>query len=297
MEKVLVIDDSRLDVRVLEDILKDEYEILTALSGEEGLKRAMEEMPTLILLDIVMPVMDGFEILEKLKGTDSTKEIPVVFLTALSDENTEEKGFMKGAIDYIKKPFNPLIVRARVRTHVKLYRYMRTIESQMSIDVLTGAYNRRAFDKQRHELWKRAEEEGLPLSIFIADIDYFKRINDTYGHGEGDYVLKTAVSEMQKLLDGQQAYLARYGGEEFAVLLYGRTAPEAEEIAENLRKGIRRLNIANVNSEVCPYVTISIGGCTQIPEKENKAADMLKAADSMLYLAKNNGRNQTCWQR
>lgn len=296
MEKVLIIDDSKLDVMVLADILKEEYEVITALTGEEGLRKAKEEMPVLILLDIIMPVMDGFEILEELKSLDLTKEIPVVFLTALSDEKTEEKGFMKGAIDYIKKPFNPHIVRARVRTHVKLYLYMRTIETQMSVDGLTGAYNRRDFETRKLHLWDQARREGKPLSLFIADIDYFKRINDTYGHGEGDYVLKTAVTEMQKLLLWEQAYLARYGGEEFAVLLYDKTAEEAELVAENLREGIRKLNIPNINSDVCPYLTISIGGCTRIPMENESVSDFVKIADDMLYEAKNGGRNRTCWK-
>lgn len=296
MEKVLIIDDSRLDVMVLADILKEEYEVITALTGEEGLKKARKEMPVLILLDIVMPVMDGFQILEELKSTDLTKEIPVVFLTALADEKTEEKGFMKGAMDYIKKPFNPHIVRARVRTHVKLYLYMRTIESQMSVDGLTGAYNRRDFENRKLHLWEQAKKEAKPLSLFIADIDYFKRINDTYGHGEGDYVLKTAVTEMQKILLWEQAYLARYGGEEFAVFLYDRTVKEAELLAETLREGIRKLNIPNIKSDVCPYLTISIGGCTQVPGENDNASDFVKMADSMLYEAKNSGRNRTCWK-
>lgn len=296
MEKVLIIDDSRLDTQVLADILKEEYEVITALTGEEGLQKVLEEKPVLILLDIVMPVLDGFQILEKLKGMDSTKDIPVVFLTALSDEATEEKGFMKGAMDYIKKPFNPHVVRARVRTHVKLYLYMRTIETQMAVDGLTGAYNRRAFEAKIEKLWAQAEKEKESLSLFIADIDYFKMVNDTYGHGEGDYVLKTAVNEMQKILLYKQAFLARYGGEEFAVLLYGKSMEEARELAEELREGIRRLNIPNVHSAVCPYLTVSIGGCTQIPGKQHTTEDLIQAADGMLYQAKNNGRNRTCWE-
>lgn len=296
MEKVLVIDDSKLEVKVLEDILREEYEVITALTGEEGVKKARTEAPALILLDIVMPGMDGFEILEILKGTDSTKEIPVVFLTALSDESTEEKGFMKGATDYIKKPFNPHIVRARVRTHVKLYLYMKTIETQMSVDGLTGAFNRRAFDEQKQRLWDKALIEQVPLSLFIVDIDFFKRVNDTYGHGEGDFVLKTTVNEMQKALLWEQAYLARYGGEEFAVLFYGKTAGESELIAEELRERIRKLNIPNIHSDVCPFLTVSIGGCTLIPADDRKVSDIVEIADNMLYQAKNSGRNRTAWK-
>lgn len=296
MEKVLIVDDSKLDVKVLADILKDEYEVITAHTGEEGLKKANEEMPILILLDIVMPVMDGFQILKELKNTESTKEIPVVFLTALSDEKTEEKGFLNGAIDYIKKPYNPHIVRARVRTHVKLYTYMRTIENQLSVDGLTGAYNRRAFEQHKHTLWERAKENGVPLSILIADIDYFKRVNDTYGHGEGDHVLKITVTEMRKILMEDVAYLARYGGEEFAILLYDKSVSEAQLIAEKMREGIRNLNIPNKNSDVCPYLTISIGGSTVVPGNDSSIEELLETADNMLYQAKKGGRNRTCWK-
>lgn len=295
MDKVLIIDDSKLDLMVLADILKDEYEVVTANSGDEGVQKAKEVKPVLILLDIIMPVMDGFGALAQLKADDSTKDIPVIFLTALSDEKTEEEGFMKGVNDYIKKPFNPRIVRARVRTHVKQYLYMRTIETQMSIDGLTGAYNRRAFEKQKNHLWDMAKMEQKPLSVLVMDIDFFKRVNDTYGHGEGDFVLKTVVNKVQSVVSEEPAFVARYGGEEFAVLLYGKNAEEAAQISERIRGAIFELKIPNKNSDVCPYLTISIGGCTWTPGEEITVDGMIEIADNMLYDAKHNGRNQVCW--
>ncbi|HKM34399.1 MAG TPA: diguanylate cyclase [Lachnospiraceae bacterium] len=296
MDKVLIIDDSRLDTIVLADILKDEYEVITALSGEEGIRLAIVEKPVLILLDIVMPGIDGFEILEQLKGNEVTKDIPVVFLTALSDEATEEKGFMKGAMDYIKKPFNAHIVRARVRNHVKLCLYMRTIETQMSIDSLTGAYNRRAFENQLALYWEKAIKQKEPLSLFIADIDFFKMVNDTYGHGEGDVVLKTTVSEMKKVLDSENIFFARYGGEEFAVISYGLSSGVTQLMAESVRKRIEELHIANENSLVSSFLTVSIGGCTMRPKDGQISEKIVNAADSMLYQAKNSGRNRICWE-
>lgn len=296
MEKVLIVDDSKLDAMVLADILKEEYEVITAHTGEEGLIKAKEEMPVLILLDIIMPVMDGFEILKELKNTESTKEIPVVFLTALTDEKTEEKGLLKGAVDYIKKPFNANIVRARVRTHVKLHLYMRTIENQLSVDSLTGAFNRRAFEIHKVQIWNHAKAHKVPLSIFVADIDYFKRVNDTYGHGEGDHVLKTAATEMRKKLNDEETYLARYGGEEFVAILHNKTVSEAQIIAEEIRESIRRLNIPNEKSDVCPYLTISIGGSTIVPTDDSSIEKLMETADSMLYEAKAGGRNRTCWK-
>lgn len=296
MEKVLIVDDSRLDVKVLADILKEEYEVITAHTGEEGLQKAKEEMPVLILLDIVMPIKDGFEILKELKNAENTKEIPVIFLTALTDEKTEEKGLLNGAVDYIKKPFNANIVRARVRTQVKLHLYMRTIENQLSVDSLTGAFNRRAFELHKVQIWNHAKVHHVPLSIFIADIDYFKRVNDTYGHGEGDHVLKTAVMEMRKKLNDEYTYLARYGGEEFVAILHNKTVKEAQIIAEEIRESIRNLNIPNIKSDVCPYLTISIGGSTIVPTDESSVDELLETADSMLYEAKAGGRNRTCWK-
>lgn len=296
MEKVLVIDDSRLDTMVLVDILKDEYEVITALSGEEGIRQAVTEKPVLILLDIVMPGIDGFEILEQLKSNDVTKDIPVVFLTALADEATEEKGFMKGAMDYIKKPFNAHIVRARVRNHVKLCLYMRTIENQMSIDSLTGAYNRRAFENKLTYYWEKAIRQNETLSLFIVDIDFFKMVNDTYGHGEGDVVLKTTVSEMMKILATENSYLARYGGEEFAVINYGISAEKAQSLAEKVRKHVEELHIANEKSSVSPYLTVSIGGCTMKPKAGQIPKKIVNYADDMLYQAKNCGRNKSCWE-
>lgn len=296
MEKILIVDDSRLDAKVLADILKEEYEVITAHTGEEGLIKAKEEMPVLILLDIIMPVMDGFEILKELKNTESTKEIPVIFLTALTDEKTEEKGLLNGAIDYIKKPFNANIVRARVRTHVKLYLYMRTIENQLSVDSLTGAFNRRAFEIHKVQIWNHAKVHNVPLSIFVADIDYFKRVNDTYGHGEGDHVLKIAATEMRRKLSDEDTYLARYGGEEFVAILHNKTVSEAQIIAEEIRESIRKLNIPNEKSDVCPYLTISIGGSTIVPDDDTTVDELLETADSMLYEAKAGGRNRTCWK-
>ncbi len=296
MERVLIIDDSRLDAMVLADILKEEYEVSTAQSGDDGLKLAFDEKPSLILLDIVMPGKDGFEILKELKAKDETKNIPVVFLTALSDEATEEKGFKKGAVDYIKKPFNANIVRARVRNHVKQYLYMKTIETQMSIDSLTGAYNRREFDNQLIAYWEKSKQNKEVLSLLILDIDFFKMINDTYGHGEGDVVLKKTVSEMKKILEPENIFLARYGGEEFAALLYGFSAKESEILAEKIRKRIEALHISNEKSTVSEYLTVSIGGCTIQTISDQEMRKLVDTADNMLYQAKNNGRNRTCFE-
>lgn len=295
MEKLLIIDDNRLETYILSDILGEDYNIITANSGEEGLEKALQEVPAIILLDIVMPRMDGFEILKRLKDNELTKDIPVIFLTGLTDETTEEKGFLNGVVDYIRKPYNPNIVRARVSRHVQLYLYMKTIESKMQLDGLTGLYNRSAFETKLQNWWDKGKMQGVPISFCIVDIDYFKMVNDTYGHGEGDNVLRKAARAMESKLHKENQFVARYGGEEFAIVLYNAGEEEGKRLAEELRIRIKKLRIPNRNSKVTSVLTISIGGRTEIPTQYSSAEIMIEMADKMLYKAKENGRNQVCW--
>lgn len=296
MEKILVIDDSVLEIKVMSDILQDQYEILEAKNGEEGLQLALREEPLLILLDIVMPGMDGFQVLEILKEQEKTMKIPVIFLTALEDEITEEKGLMMGAVDYIKKPYNPNIVRVRVENQAKMHRYRTTIENQMAMDWLTNVRNRSDFERQKQKIWSRAAKEQVPLSFFFVDIDYFKRVNDTYGHAVGDSVLSRVAEFMKRVVvEEEKYYLSRYGGEEFVVLLYGYEMEEGKRIGERVREGVQKLQMPNEHSEVCPVVTVSIGGCTVVPDSSRSADTFIREADQQLYRAKKNGRNRMEW--
>lgn len=295
MEKLLIIDDNRLETCILNDILGEDYNIITANTGKKGLEKAMEEVPAIILLDIVMPGMDGFEILKHLKDNELTKDIPVIFLTGLTDEKTEEKGFLNGVIDYIRKPYNPNIVRARVWRHVQLHLYMKTIESKMQLDGLTGLYNRSAFETKLQTWWDKAKKQCVPISFCIVDIDYFKMVNDTYGHGEGDNVLRKTAKVMESKFSKENQFVARYGGEEFVIVLYNIGEEEGKTLAEELRISIKNLNIPNCNSKVASVLTASIGGRTEIPSQYSSIEFMIEAADKMLYKAKDNGRNQVCW--
>lgn len=296
MEKILIVDDSILEIKILADILQDRYDILACRSGIDGLEVAYQEDPALILLDIIMPEADGFEILERLKENEKTKDIPVIFLTGLEDVATEEKGLLMGAVDYIRKPYNPNIIRARVRTHVRMYRYRRTIETKMSVDVLTDVHNRNDYEHKKTEYWNKAIKEQIPISAMIADIDYFKMVNDTYGHSEGDYVLRHVSGKMKEVLSKHgKYYIARYGGEEFCIILYGLDQRAAFEIAEEIRQEVRGLEIPNQNSPVAPVVTISIGGNTAAPDREEELAGFFHAMDDMLYRAKKQGRNRVEW--
>lgn len=296
MDKILIIDDNGLELSILRDILKHKYEIIIAQDGQKGYELAIKESPSLILLDIVMNGIDGFETLQLLKANNTTMSIPVIFLTAIDNEEIEEKGFLAGAVDYIKKPYNPHITLARINTQISIYTYRCMIEEQLSIDSLTGVHNRRDFKTRSVQFWERAKAEHTPLSFMILDIDYFKKVNDTYGHMMGDSVLIQLANLLKQTIhEDDSHYIARYGGEEFVVILYNTTAKEGLKCAQQLCDDLKALNIPNENPKVCPVLTLSIGGSTIVPTDSDQMESFIIQADQNLYQAKNNGRNQVVW--
>lgn len=290
MEKILIIDDSLLQATQLEKIL-DEYDVTIEQTAENGLHLASTENYSLILLDVVMPGMDGFTLLKKLQETVVTRSIPVILITSLSDATNEYQGLVLGAVDYITKPFNPLIVKARVNTHIKLYQYRKQVEYQSRIDQLTGVANRRYYDNYSAMRWREAARLQVPISICMFDIDHFKVYNDTFGHPAGDKVItavaKTALSHLQRETD----FFARYGGEEFVALLIGEPSDKVFLHLQKIRKAIEDLQIPH-NESVSKWVTVSIGGVTVIPKEDSSYDVFLKIADTMLYDAKKFGRNR-----
>lgn len=296
MEKILIIDDSYLQVAHLKDILSDDYDITTATTAAEGLKCVKQEQYSLILLDAVMPDMDGFTMLKILQEELITKHVPVIIVTSLSDTEHEEYGFMLGAVDYIAKPFHPSIVKARVRTHVKLYQYRMQIERQSMFDQLTGIANRRWYDEYSSKKWMDAIRLKTPFSICMLDIDKFKVYNDTFGHPAGDEVIATVAKTVAGHLQRSTDFVARYGGEEFVVILLGCNADEAYHYMEKIRQAVEELHIPH-NPEVSPWITISIGGVTVLPQIGDRYDKYLKIADVMLYEAKRLGRNQVVWEK
>lgn len=294
MEKVLIVDDSPLQAMQLKSILDSDYDVTCVHTPEMGLSYASSGDYSLILLDVVMPGMDGFMLLKKLQEEVFTQHIPVILITSLADIEHEERGLTLGAVDYIAKPFHPLIVKARVNTHIKLYQYRKQVEDQSMTDQLTGVANRRRHDSYSLLRWQEAMRLHVPFSICMFDIDKFKVYNDTFGHPAGDKVIagvaKTAASYLQRSTD----FFARYGGEEFVAFLIGEDAVKAFDHLKKVRQAVEDLHIPH-NPSVSQWVTISIGGVTMIPQMKNSYDACLKIADTMLYDAKRYGRNRVVW--
>ena len=294
MEKILIIDDSPVQATHLKNILSEDYEVTTVQTAQEGLKQAHSGDYSLILLDVVMPEMDGFMLLKKLQEEVVTRHIPVILITSLTDIESEQRGLTLGAVDYISKPGHPLIVKARVNTHIKLYQYRKQVEYQSMTDQLTGVANRRRHDLYSLTKWQEATRLQIPFSICMFDIDKFKVYNDTFGHPAGDKVISAVASAAAARLQRSTDFFARYGGEEFVAFLLGDSAEKAFAYLKEIRRDVENLHIPH-NPNISQWVTISIGGITTIPKPETTYQTYLKMADAMLYDAKRLGRNRVVW--
>ncbi len=294
MEKILIVDDSVLQATQLKNILQEEYEITVAQTAAEGLHQASNGNYSLILLDVVMPEMDGFTLLKKLQEEIITQSVPVILITSLSDVENEQRGLVLGAVDYITKPFHSLIVKARVNTHIKLYNYRRQVEQQSMTDQLTGIANRRKYEQYCAVKWQEAARLQLPFSICMFDIDRFKVYNDTFGHPAGDKVIAAVAKTAASLLQRSTDFLARYGGEEFVALTFGDPSEKIFAHLKKIRQAVEDLHIPH-DPSVSEWVTVSVGGVTVIPQVGSDYDFYLKVADTMLYDAKKHGRNQAVW--
>ncbi len=294
MDHILVIDDSRTQAEYLKSILKSDYEVTTCQTGLEGLELAKTGRYSLILLDIIMPDMDGFTLLRTLQESFPTRYIPVILISGLSDVQHEEKGLTLGAVDYITKPFSPITIRARVNTHIKLYHFQMQFMKQAMVDQLTGIANRRRYEDESIMKWREAGRLGLPFTVCMLDIDKFKIYNDTFGHPAGDKVISAVAKAASSYLQRATDFLARYGGEEFVSIVIGLDAKSAFEFFQLIRRAVEQLQIPH-NPEFSPYVTISLGGVTVVPQAGDSYDAYLKIADNMLYDAKKLGRNRVVW--
>lgn len=293
-EQVLIIDDSLVQAARLRDIIEEDYEVTVTHTAADGLHHILNGEYSLVLLDVILPDGDGFDLLKQLQENPDTKHIPVILITSLAAIEHEQLGLTLGAVDYITKPFHPLIVQARVNTHIKLYQYRRQVEDQSMTDPLTGVANRRRHDRYSVMKWQEAARLQVPVSISMFDIDKFKAYNDNFGHPAGDKVIasvaRTAAAHLRRTTD----FFARYGGEEFVAIMLGKRAAEAFEHMKTIRREVEALEIPH-DPEVSPYVTISIGGVTVVPAMDSSYDSFLKIADAMLYDAKRMGRNRVVW--
>lgn len=294
MEKILIIDDSPVQTAHLKGILENDYQVTTVQEPQMGLAYAREQDFSLILLDVVMPGMDGFVLLKKLQEEVATRHIPVILITSLSDIENEQRGLTLGAVDYIYKPFHPLIVKARVNTHIKLYQYRKQVEYQSMTDQLTGIANRRRYERVSMQKWQEAVRLKVPISVCMMDIDHFKKYNDTFGHPAGDAVITAVAETAGRYLRRNTDFLARYGGEEFVALMLGDNSKQAFEQMGRVRRAVEELHILHSGS-VSKWVTISVGGTTVRPGMGDSFGTYLKIADAMLYDAKRFGRNRVAW--
>ncbi len=293
---VLLVEDIKADIQLLKLVLGGEHDIAYRLDGESALAYIETHCADLdlIIIDIMLPGMDGYEVCEILKKDSRTKDIPVIFLTARSGEMDESRGLELGAVDYITKPFSRPIVRARVNNHLIIKKQQDFLKNLSDIDGLTGISNRRHFDRALEMEWQRALRASEYLALIMIDIDFFKSYNDNYGHAAGDDCLRRVARALNKFPKRSSDHVARYGGEEFAIILPDTDAHGAAITARRLKDSVESLDIEHAHSPVAPHVTISLGAAAMVPPRNDDAPDtiLIEAADEALYEAKAAGRNK-----
>lgn len=289
---ILIVDDEVSNIEIMNAVLEDDYEICFATGGEEALDVARMAQPDLVLLDVLMPGIDGFEVCQRLKKDPLLADIPVVFTTGLGDTEDEMRGLSLGAIDYVTKPIQPAILRARVANHVELKRLRDQLATMAVTDALTGLSNRRHLERALHSESARLARTKDWLSVIMVDIDFFKQFNDTYGHPAGDRCIMMVAAALTRAVKRTTDVPARYGGEEFACILPGTDLESAELVAQEIRLQIQSLNIPHAQSQVSPFLTVSIGVASARCLPQSKAERWIFEADGQLYRSKQNGRNR-----
>lgn len=290
--KLLLVDDHPINIMVLQQIFAADFQLLVAANGEQALAICKSTPPDLVLLDIVMPGLDGFEVCAQLKADAATCNIPVIFVTTHTDAVQETHGLGVGAVDFISKPVNPAVVRARVKTHLTLKLQSDVMRKLVFLDGLTGVYNRRYFDQQLSIEIGRSARNQTALALIMLDVDFFKHYNDHYGHQTGDDCLRQIALCVKEGLRRPADLVARYGGEEFACILPETDFDDAMAIAIDLEQRVRGKNIPHADSDIAPVVTISLGVAGWDAGTAAPAGALLAEADLQLYRAKHAGRGR-----
>jgi len=320
---ILIVDDAPENLTILELILKrDGYRVESALSAELALQSIEQRKPDLILLDIMMPDVSGYQLCQQIKENRPTEDIPVLFISALNSTKDKVSGFSAGAVDFITKPFKPEEVLSRVRTHLELQRVQSALQRQndrlmkeieerkrveaelaeanklleklANIDKLTQLANRALFDETLAKEWAHMLREKSSLALILCDIDFFKRYNDTYGHLAGDKCLQHVAAALEKQVRRVTDLVARYGGEEFAIILPYTSLEGAIEIARLVQNEIRSLQLPHADSQISDFVSLSLGVTATVPEQGPAPEALVATADLALYQAKEEGRDRVC---
>lgn len=292
--KLLVVDDQPLQIRILHEIFRNDYEIYMATNGQQAIEKCLNILPDLVLLDVEMPDMSGYEVCEVLKSNPLSATIPIIFITAHIEQSEEVKGFELGASDFIHKPINPIITSIRVKNQIALKKQQDFMQNLAMIDFLTGIPNRRHFDDVYQTHWKQSIRDQTPLSVIMIDIDYFKRFNDHYGHQAGDECIRSVAQAIRQTLKRPSDIVARYGGEEFVCVLPKTDLEGGIHIANEIREAIHELHIQNAQSEIHHMLTISAGVSSATPTLEDNPEELIETADQQLYQAKESGRDRAC---
>lgn len=289
---ILVVDDVVENLHTIKNLLQNDYNIKLAKSGPKAIEIVKKESPDLIILDILMPEMDGFEVCNILKNDRNTNKIPIIFLTGETDENTIEQAYEIGGVDYVTKPFRPKELMAKVKREFDLITLQNELKLLASIDPMTKLFNRRYLKELFPKLINSAKRNDELVAFLIMDIDHFKMYNDTYGHKMGDEVLIKIASAIRSLLNRADDYSFRLGGEEFAILFKADSFDKAKQFSNNIRMSIERLHIEHSKNSASSYVTASMGLLCKHANDINTYTEIYEAADDLLYSAKETGRNK-----
>jgi diguanylate cyclase (GGDEF)-like protein len=290
---LLVVDDDKSDLMILSHILQTDYTVRIATDGASAIRIAEKYVPDLILLDIIMPEMNGYMVFEALHNSEKTGHIPVIFITGLNNYDDEKKGLTLGAADYISKPFDDMIVKLRVQHQVQIVNQMRTIEHLSMMDQLTGIPNRRNFDNRLHAEWGRAIRENIPICMLMIDVERFKNYNDTYGHHQGDKALILVANVLIQTIKRTSDFIARWGGEEFTLLLPNTDADGGLALGEQIRANMEAEEL-HCDNGILTKLTVSIGVYAHTPTSSCSIDEFFLKVDEALYSAKNSGRNRVC---
>ena len=291
--RLLVVDDQADSREALAALFATDHEVRTAAGARDALQACAAAAPDLVLLDVVMPEVDGFQLCERLRSDPATRDIPVIFVTGQADDAAEARALDVGGVDFITKPVNPRVCRARVRTHLQLKRQADLLRSWVYVDGLTAIANRRCFEERAAAEQARAQRVGAPLSVLMIDLDRFKAFNDRHGHLAGDECMRRVAAALEDALKRPTDLLARYGGEEFVALLPDTGLDGALEVAARMRRSLQVAAIPH-GAPGMPLVTASIGAACQTAGSPGDLADLLRAADERLYAAKAQGRDRAC---